>query len=451
MRTQVPTGGQYRAIFEGSQDGLFLWNEQLRIVDVNPAGLALYGYRREDLIGNTYPSTMPEGYVRERVDMIRRALAGQTTHIETTVLRPNGSSFEADLRVMPFVQDGRPHALAVLRDIGERRQRERELLASEEQYRTIFNASLDAMVLRDADFSIVDVNATYEAWTGLRRAEVLGEARVLANPPEVAAEIRALHQQALAGATVRLETQLRRRDGSYYELELRGVPIQHRGQPHVLYIGRDITQAKRAEQARRASEEQYRAIFHASADALVLRDARFRAVEVNPAYLAMSGYAREEVMDADGSLTVADEDARTRLRADHLEALAGKELRFEIAGRHKDGSALQVEVRATPMTYGGEPHVLYALRDISERLAAEQRRAELERQLRQAQKMEAIGQLTGGLAHDFNNILTSVLGYIDMARERPATEADPALARDLPRRGREKASSWATCCTCCAP
>ena len=427
----VPEQEQYRAIFEGSLDGLFLWDEHLRIVDVNPAGLALYGYRREDIVGRTFPRSMPEAYVRERLEMVRRALAGQTTHVETAVLRPNGTSFDADLRVMPFVQGGRPHALAVVRDIGERRHRERELQRSEEQYRAIFNASADALVLRDADFRIVDVNATYEVMTGFSRAEVLGVDRVLANPQEISSTIRALHAKALAGGTITLETQLLRRDGHRYELELRGVPILHRGEPHVLYIGRDITQSKLAERALRDSEEQYRAIFNASADALVLRDASYRAVEVNPAYISMSGFTREEVMAAPRVLTQADAALRQRHRADHDLALAGKELRFEVTATRKDGSTLQVEVRGTPVTYRGAPHVLYAVRDITERSAAEQRRAELERQLRQAQKMEAIGQLTGGLAHDFNNILTSVLGYLGMAQERPAASEDAVLARQL--------------------
>jgi PAS domain S-box-containing protein len=422
---------QYRAIFEGSLDALFLWDEHLRVVDVNPAGAALYGHPREAIVGKSYPSTMPEDYVRERLHMVRRALAGQTVHVETTVLRPDGSSFDADLRVMPFVQRGRPHALAVLRDISERRRRERDLAQSEQQYRAIFNASADALVLRAADFSIVDVNATYEAWTGFSRAEVLGLDHVVANPPEVAGQIRELHQQVLGGAIVRLETQLLRRNGERYELELRGVPILHRGQRHALYIGRDLTAAKLAERAQRDSDEQYRAIFDASADALVLRDANYRAVEVNPAYMAMSGYTREEVMTSDRVLTQARPTLQMRHREEHALALAGKELRFEVTATRKDGSVLQAEVRGTPMTYRGQPHVLYAVRDISSRVVAEQRRAELERQLRQAQKMEAIGQLTGGLAHDFNNILTSVLGYVQMAQERPVTAADPVLAREL--------------------
>ena len=162
--------------------------------------------------------------------MVRRALAGQSTHAEhSAVLRPNGSTFEADLRVMPSYR-GRPHALAVLRDISERRQRERELQHSEEQYRAIFNASVDATVLRSADFSIVDVNAIYEAWTGYSRAEVIGVNCVVANPQEVKAVIRrAVHGEALGVPPCTWRRNCCGATATAANWELRGVPILHRG------------------------------------------------------------------------------------------------------------------------------------------------------------------------------------------------------------------------------
>jgi PAS domain S-box-containing protein len=675
---------QYRAIFETASDAFILWDEQLAVVDANPAALRMYGYTREQSIGKPAPRHLPPAYLEERRALVRRALAGETVQVETRALRADGSGFDVDLRVMPFHHQGRELALAVARDISEQRERERalqrsearlratveasfdavvgmddegrivefnaaaervfghrrdavmgRLLAdtllpqrhrdahtrglkhfhtsgrgpmvgrlvettalradgsefpvelaisvaqvpegsifvghlrditerraadqalrdSEAQYRAIFNASADALVLRDADFRIVDVNATYERMSGFTRDEVIGVDRVLANPPQMHAEIRALHERALAGEAVAIETRLMRRDGIGYELELRGVPTPHRGRPHVLYIGRDITERKRveqalrdseaqyraifnastdalilwnsryervdvndayerlygwprekvlgrgfdaqrytpeqahprrelvrralagercsaeleavchdgrriltevqaipfrhrgephvlaiarditerrhAEQALRASEEQYRAIFNASADALVLRDADYHAVDVNPAYLAMTGYTRDEVLGAPRVLTQHDPARRALHRRQHDEVLRGQALRFEAGGRRKDGAELTLEVHAMPVTHRGLPHVLYAARDITERRAAEAQRSELERQLRQAQKMEAIGQLTGGIAHDFNNILTSVIGWQAMAQERAEAIGDAALQRQL--------------------
>ncbi|HUG23408.1 PAS domain S-box protein, partial [Piscinibacter sp.] len=424
--------GQYRAVFEGSADALGVWSRDMRMVDVNSAFTRMYGYTREEVVGRGFGQKLAPEDVQRRVEMIERALAGEEGTLETHLRRKNGEEFEVELRYLPIMHRGEPHVLVIGRDITVRRRADQALRDSEAQYRAIFNASADALVLRAADFSIVDVNATYEAMSGYARHEVLGVSRVLANPPEVADVIRGLHDRVLAGEPIALQTPFVRRDGERYDIELRGVPIRHRGEPHVLYIGRDITKARRAELALRASEEQYRAIFNASADALILRDAGFRAVEVNPAYSALSGYSRAELLSSPRVLMSENEDAVHRsYLEDHARILAGEDLRFERTARRKDGQRRQVEVRGTSVSYRGELHVLYAVRDISERHASELQRTELEAQLRQAQKMEAIGQLTGGIAHDFNNILTSVIGYQVLGMERAEALGDAALLRQL--------------------
>ena len=211
-------------------------------------------------------------------------------------MRKDGTRFHLEVSAVPMTYAGRPHVLYVGRDISERKRSEKRLRASEEQYRAIFNAAADALVLRDAEFRIVDVNPAYVALSGFSRDEVIGKQHVVANPPETEARIRALHAKALAGEPVMLETVRVSKDGTRRDVELRGVPILHRGEPHVLYIGRDISERKRTEERLRASEEQYRSIFNAATDALVLRDDQARVVDVNPAFLEMSGFTREEVI-----------------------------------------------------------------------------------------------------------------------------------------------------------
>ena len=167
-----------------------------------------------------------------------------------------------------------------------------------------------------------------------------------------------------------VETVRVRKDGTRRDVELRGVAIQFRGQPHVLYIGRDISERKRAEASLRTSEEQYRSIFNAAADALVLRDSQARVVDVNPAFLEISGYSREEVIRREpldlrraraGRAGKGDAPARDRRR---VGAVRGR-------GRRKDGSRFVVEMRAVPILYRGQPHALGMARDITQRKALE--------------------------------------------------------------------------------
>jgi len=166
-----------------------------------------------------------------------------------------------------------------------------------------------------------------------------------------------------------------------------------------------------------SSEEQYRAIFNVSVDAIILWDADLRMIDANPAYFAMHGYARDEVIGESAPPGVSPDQVEA-LRALVRRTLAGESCRAEMAALRKSGEPLVVDVRTAPVRYRGATHAITVSRDITERQAAERERALLEGQLRQTQKMEAIGHVAGGIAHDFNNILTAILGYIVLASER---------------------------------
>ncbi|HSQ81560.1 MAG TPA: PAS domain S-box protein [Casimicrobiaceae bacterium] len=423
---------QYRAIFNASEDALVLWDSRLRRVDVNPAYERVYGWTREEVIGRGYDALgAPAEYAVPRLDLVRRALAGETCRVELESARKNGEKFQADIRTVPVAHRGQPHVLAIVRDITERRQREEALRESEAQYRAIFNASEDALVLWDSRLRRVDVNPAYERLYGWTRGEVIGRGYDGLGVPARFSEPRlALVRRTLAGETCRVELESVRKNGERFQADIRTIPFMHRGERHVLTIARDITERREREQALRASEEQYRAVFDASLDALVLRDEGFRIVDVNPSYEKMSGYSRDAVAGAD-HVVANPPEIDAAVKALHRRALAGEPVRMETQMIRRDGRPIHIELSGVRTVYQGRPHVLYAGRDITERKQAETRHRELEAQLRQAQKMEAIGHLTGGIAHDFNNILTGIMGYLTLAGEREAAQTDAKLGRHL--------------------
>ena len=170
---------------------------------------------------------------------------------------------------------------------------------------------------------------------------------------------------------------------------------------------------KRAEEALRASEAYHRTILENIGDAVFIADSHGRYLDVNPRACELTGYAREELLQ----LTVSDTYPAPDRDAATLRVVAVGSGRATVTERsllRKDGTVIVVESNARRLPDG---RLLGAVRDITER-------KRLEEQLRQAQKMEAVGRLAGGVAHDFNNVLTAIFGYADlMAEEVPPSSA----------------------------
>ncbi len=172
--------------------------------------------------------------------------------------------------------------------------------------------------------------------------------------------------------------------------------------------------------AQRTSEERYRLLFNAESDAIVVIDVKtLNHVEANEAAVALYGYSHAELLKLRPT-DLSAEPEQTRSQIGGGSGTVRIPLRYH---KKSDGTIFPVEIVARFFELDGKEMLLAAMRDISERLRAEEEQARLREELSQARKMESIGRLAGGIAHDFNNMLGVILGHTELALMRLPEEA----------------------------
>ncbi|GAA4332248.1 hypothetical protein GCM10023165_06850 [Variovorax defluvii] len=311
---------------------------------------------------------------------------------------------------------------------------------SEASYRTIFETAEDAIFVHDWDSDrIIDVNSKACETFGYPHDELvrLSVADVSSNvPPYTAVEAARWIELAKQGQCPPFEWQRRNKDGSLHWDEVRLKPATFNGRRHILAFTRDITERRERERALQRSEARLRATVEAAFDCVIGMDGEGRIVEFNAAAERVFGYRREEVLGREVAEVIVPERRREAHRRWVRELPLGGNgpmvgRLVETTALTASGEEIPVELAVSVAEAPGGNIFVGHVRDISARREAEAARLALEAQLRQAQKMEAIGQLTGGIAHDFNNILTSVIGYLVLGEERAQALDDPMLQRQL--------------------
>ncbi|MBF0551097.1 MAG: PAS domain S-box protein [Deltaproteobacteria bacterium] len=316
--------------------------------------------------------------------------------------------------------------LIVLLLIQRRRRRlaEAALRESEERFRVIFDETPDGLLVADLEQkTFIMANRMICTMLGYSYEDIL---RLGVSDIHPAAEFSQVLEQFEKQARGELDLipaiPVQRKDGSVFYADIRACRINMEGGMGMLGMFRDITERKQAEAALAAEKERLAVTLRSIGDGVIGTDLSGRVTLVNKVAESLTGWSQEEAVGRPLPQVFQIIHEITReLREDPV-SLVIKTGRVVMLANHtvligKDGREMIIADSAAPIL---DPHnaligVVLVFRDITERTRDEESRKKLEAQLRQAQKMEAIGTLAGGIAHDFNNILGSIFGYTQLA------------------------------------
>jgi two-component system cell cycle sensor histidine kinase/response regulator CckA len=297
----------------------------------------------------------------------------------------------------------------------QRDRAEEELRTSEEQYRLLFEANPNPMwVYSSEDLRFLAVNETAVGHYGHSRGEFLSMAVKDVYPEEELTRFLQCQKMLLDSPMTEREVwKHRKKDGSIIDVEVTSAPILFRGLKARLVLASEITDRLRAEAAFRESTESYRSVVEGAPYGIFQAEQGGRVSMANPALATMLGYdSPADLLHRNISSDIYWNPAECRQNLQSYQAALGGVVSSEARWNRKDGSPITVRLSGRAIQSIDPPRLFF---EVFVENITEQRL--LEQQFRQAQKMEAIGRLAGGVAHDFNNLLMIILSYAQLIED----------------------------------
>ncbi|HSH15143.1 MAG TPA: PAS domain S-box protein, partial [Verrucomicrobiae bacterium] len=395
-------------LFDRSLDAVYVHDLAGRFVDANPAALQLLGYGREEVRQLSFADILAnEEEVRRAYQSMQAQLTTDVSEgvMEYQLKRKDGTLIWVELASSLVLEDGKPAAIqGIARDITARRIADLKVRESEERFRLLSKATKDAIW----DWNLVTNelwwNEGIETLFGYRHTEVeptIDSWYNRVHPDDKDAIVADVHRAIETGAASWSgEYRFRRHDGSHAHVLDRGYIIRDPGGKAVRMIGgmTDLTERKEAEQ--RIAEQA--ALLDIAHEAILVKDLEDRIIYWNKGAERTYGWKAAEALGRKSRELLQPDPIK--FEAALTELVETGEWRGELEKRNKANQLLTIEVGWTLVRDGqGQPKSILAINtDITER-------RKIENQFLRAQRMESIGTLAGGIAHDLNNLLAPIL------------------------------------------
>jgi PAS domain S-box-containing protein len=414
----------FSAAVESSNEAIITTSLDGTITGWNSAAERLYGYTAAETAGKNVTLLVPMDRLPEVHDTLRRIGWGERIEQNETVrLRKDGNRIEVSLSVSPIkAPSGEIIGISkVARDITEVNKTRQVLRQQTEELRRIFETSQDLIMVMDSRGYLVQISPSCETILGYRPEEMIGHSGVDFIHPDHLENSRAEMRAARRGLRLKVaDTRCMHKNGREVWLSWLGTwsePVKR-----FFFVGRDMTESRLAQETLRESERLARGIIDTALDAFVQIDEKGLVRAWNAQAENIFGWRHDEALGKNVFDLMGRPDGPLRQTLKTF-LQSGDEVvrqpRRELQIRRRDGKEITAELSIAALKTRGGFLFNAFVRDLTDKIAAEDR-------IRQAEKMEAMGQLTGGIAHDFNNILTVITGTIEILAD--AVKGEPQLA-----------------------